>query len=127
MLQWQRDFFSWFYPAFLSSVVFCVPSFSFLWSSDFCQKGGKSVKHLSVKNSNSCLCCCREVFFSKYRVIHSYCIPEKEKPDFRKSCHSRFLGTPYDSCKIISGGRETAGMCWEGSENWHTESVCGLL
>lgn len=51
---------------------------------------------------------------------------EKRNPDLRHLCHCRFVGTPYGSCKIVSGGWRITSMWWESKENLHMESIFGL-
>lgn len=105
--------------------VFLYPSFSFLWSCDFCQK--VKVKHFLVKKWQQ-FCYCRAYLFPSMGYFTDTVFQIKRNPDLRHLCHCRFAGTPYGSYKIVSGGRRITSLWWESKENLPKDmgSIFGL-
>lgn len=83
-------------------------------------------KSQAFPSGDSSLCFCRDMPIPGMGYFTDTVFQTKRNPDLRHLYHCRFVGTPYGSCKIFSGGRRITSMWWESKENLHMGSIFGL-
>lgn len=105
---------------------FCVSEL-LVSSSDFCLKESKSQALLSERMVIIVSVFCREIPITGTGYFTDTVFQIKRNPYLRNLCRSRVMDTPYDSCKMFSGGWKTMSMWWESNENSHSRSISGLL